>query len=228
MNTNIAYFIGVLHSDGSLYHYLFRNRVRHRFELFVGERSLPMLRKTRRIISSEFSRKLKIMDRGFVNSTERMFSLQLSVTRLLPEFQMLGIDKSTRPLWLEDSRDLFCAYLAGVIDGDGDITIRKGSHPRCRIRITAGEKLVELAKLVQHHLSCGCCIEPFWASTASLGRKNAELRRAYKHSFLLSPKNKSVVEYKLYPHLTLRHKKQKLLSYLKFLSEKEALASVTL
>jgi len=46
---DIAYFIGVLHTDGCIFTYRFRNETRHRYILDIGKKSLPMLRHCRKI-----------------------------------------------------------------------------------------------------------------------------------------------------------------------------------
>ena len=52
INSNVAYLIGVLHSDGCIYrfHDKKRNRTQIRLNLTVGEKSLPMSRKFQKIL----------------------------------------------------------------------------------------------------------------------------------------------------------------------------------
>ena len=97
MNERIAYFLGVLNSDGySETRRLRDGRIRHRLRFHVGEKSLEMLKMLKRIFQEEFKRSIKIHSGG-VNEYNTKFYIELSFKRLLPLFEKLEIKKGVIP-----------------------------------------------------------------------------------------------------------------------------------
>jgi len=212
---DIAYFVGVLHSDGCICTYRFRNETRHRYLLEVGKKSLPMLKKVNDIFHEEFGRTLKIRKKLHKNENPT-FLIEVGITNLMDEFARLKIDKGDIAPWIKKSRRFFCAYLAGVIDGDGDISIKRPQYPQCRVRIAAGEELSGLMELIRFHLKCSCNLETAIISTYSLPRAKIKFSVGYRHCFYLSWKNAKAFRKYVLPYVQIEHKRRKLREFCKF------------
>jgi len=211
---DLAYFIGVLQTDGCICTYRFRDKQRQRYILDVGKKSLPMLKKIRDIFHESFGRLIKI--RKILHKNENpTFRIEVDIAKLSEKFAILEIDKKKMASWVENNQRFFCAYLAGVIDGDGDISIKRPQYPQCRVRITAGEELRGLMKLIRRHLKCSCNLERTTISTYSLPRAKKKIGVAYRHCFFMSPKNMKVFKKFILPYIQVKHKKQKLLAFYK-------------
>ena len=222
---DLAYFIGVLHSDGCIFTYSFRNKTRQRYILDVGKKSLPMLKKVNDIFREGFGRKLKVRKKLHKNE-KPTFLIEVGIANLRDTFARLKIDKEKLAPWVKNNQRFFCAYLAGVIDGDGDIFIKRPQYPQCRIRITAGEELPELMKLIRRHLKCFCNVERVIVSTYALPRPKIKFGIGYRHCFYLSLKNMKLFKKFVLPHITIKHKRRKLLEFYK-LQEKRAIRCAT-
>ncbi len=218
---DLAYFVGVLHSDGCVFTYSFRNKTRHRYILDVGKKSLPMLKKVNQIFREEFGRTLKIRKK-FHKNENPTFLIEVDIANLRGAFARLSIDKEKLAPWIKTNQHFFCAYLAGVIDGDGDISIKRPQYPQCRVRITAGEKLPRLMKLIRRHLKCPGNIERAIVSTYTLPRPKIKFGIGYRHCFYLSPKNMKIFKKFVLPHINIMHKRRKLLEF--YTSRKNALS----
>jgi hypothetical protein len=217
MNKNIAYFIGVLHSDGYVYifHDKKKNRDRHRFRLHVAKASYPMVKKIQTIFQEEFNKNIKILNLKDKISGDKMPYFSTEFNNLLPLFNKLDINKNTVPEWITSNQKLFCAYLAGVIDGDGDVCIKRPKYPQCRIKITSGYRLEYLEKLIERHLNCGCWIEPIVPSGKGLPKLKSKPKIAYRHCFYISPKNILIFKQFVYPHIQILHKRKTLEKFFK-------------
>ena len=211
---DLAYFVGVLHTDGCICTYRFRDNIRHRYILSVGKKSMPMLKKTRDIFHEEFGRTLKIRKQLHKNENPT-FLIEVGIANLRDIFAKWEIDKRRLAPWIKNSQRFFCAYLAGVIDGDGDITIKRPQYPQCQVRITAGEDLLELMGLIRQHLKCACNLQRAICFTYSLPRAKVKFGVAHRHCFYLSPKNMKVFRKLVLPHIQIKHKREKLLDFYK-------------
>jgi len=209
---DLAYFVGVLHTDGCICTYRFKDKIRHRYILNVGKKSLPMLKKTRDIFHERFGRTINIRKQLHKNENPT-FLIEVDIASLRDIFARLEIDKNKLAPWIKNSQRFFCAYLAGVIDGDGDISIRRPQYPQCRVRITAGEDLPELMGLVRQHLKCAGNIYRAMVSTYSLPRAKVKFGVSHQHCFYLSPKNMKVFWKFVLPYIQIKHKRKKLLEF---------------
>lgn len=208
LNPRLSYFIGALHSDGTFY--LFKDKKRnwnsYRIRFQVGEKSLPMLRCLRQIFATELDRELKINLDGVNEYGTKIYSLGTSVNRLLPLFSALGVDKHSLPKRLVANKRLFCAYLAGLIDGDGDVRIKRPRYPQCEIRITSARASQKLRRLISKHLTCSARIEKVHVNAIINGRP--VIGTGYKHSFYLSSKNLPDFIKLVYPHVQISRKRK--------------------
>lgn len=212
-----AYWIGVLHSDGKrVCYYLQKNGKRYlRWEvaLEVSPNSFPMLERFVQIFETKFGRKLKIH-----RLSNGKYKVGTSVKRLIETFEELGIHfrGTAIPSWMKDDTKSFGAYLAGRIDGDGDIRIkgRIGKlrpTPQCVIRITDGSPQIELKSAIEKHLKCKALITKRSGKSIYKGRIiNGEW---YTLEFLVSRKNIEFIEQYIFPNLTIPHKRLKMKRY---------------
>ena len=202
IDCNVAYFIGVLHSDG--YIYVFndkkRNRKQIRLGLGIGKKSLPMAIKFQHILKKNFDRSVNL--RWYPN--RRGYQLQTSINKIwhiLRNWQKYDI-----PSEIRHSQKLFGAYLAGVIDGDGHIKLKNNIQdrviPQCMIRIAAECELTYLKVLVENHLHCNVHYEYKKGS------------RAVDCCFYVSRKNLAFILEYICPHLALTFKRERLKKYI--------------
>lgn len=217
MNENIAYFIGVLHSDATLYVFndKKRNRIQHRFGLEVEEKSLPMVARIQQILKQEFNRNVKIHFKGISEYGTKIFYLQTSINNLLPTFSRIGINKKSIPKWISSDFKMFCVYLAGVIDGDGDVCIKRPKYPQCRIRITSGKILESLKSLVVKHIGCSLWIEKVFIESFIGVPPRRISGWGFRHCFYVSSKNIEIIRKFVYPNIQIKHKRQLLERFFK-------------
>jgi len=179
------------------------------------------LRKINDIFHKEFGRTLKIRKK-FHKNENPTFLIDVGIVNLRDSFARLKIDKEKLAPWIKNNQRFFCAYLAGVIDGDGDISIKRPQYPQCRVRIAAGKELSELMDLIRHHLKCSCSLEKAIVSTYSLPRAKIKFSVGYYHCFYLSRNNMKVFKKFVLPYIQIKHKRRKLLEYYK-IREKRAI-----
>lgn len=141
----------------------------------------------------------------------------IHVKQLLPTFKSLDIqfgDPPKPPPWCMEKDQFFGAYLAGVIDGDGDITISRPKYPKCKIRITSGSPSVKLSKSIEDLLGCSTSI------IKQEGMKTWKDRTfkstCYRLEFYVSRKTLDFIKDYILPQLTITHKIEKLQKFVKF------------
>jgi len=210
LNENISYLIGVLHTDGCIYKFYDKkeNRIRHRFSIYVEEKSVPMVEKVQNVLSKEFQRNVKILSRGKNEYGNNCFYLQTGINKLLPTFSLLGISKNTLPLEIHQDKKLFCAYLSGVIDGDGNICIKRPQYPQCRIRIATGKKIKYLKTLIEEHLNCKCFVNKVIVDSVIGVPPRKVHGECFYYDFYLSSKNYNEFKNLVYPFIQIKHKKK--------------------
>lgn len=123
-------------------------------------------------------------------------------------------DPPRPPLWIIDRKHLAGAYLAGVIDGDGDIRIKRKKYPQCAIRITSSKPQLSLSKFIRFVLGCSVSITHMKRKVfIKMSRKfvNGEY---YVLEFLVSSKNKDFIKRFVLPEISLKWKKEKLTKFL--------------
>jgi len=209
-----AYWIGVLQSDGKRVCYHVRKKdkryLRWEIALEVGPKSLPMLERFVQIFESKFSRKLKIhrLSRGG-------YKIGTSVKRLIETFEKLGVyfHETSIPPWILKDPESFGAYLAGEIDGDGDIRVKgkRRPMPQCVIRISNGNPQRELKIAIEKHLKCKTLITKRVVKNVYEGRIIEGT--CYYLEFLVSKKNIDFAKQYLLPNLVIPHKRLKLEKY---------------
>jgi len=222
-STELAYWIGVVQSDGIFKIYPVKGRKHPRYEISinVSEKSLPMLFKFQEICKNVFNRNVKI----FKIRKRNAWTLNIRVKSLLDTFHKLDIkfNKSfNSPTWCLGSPELFGSYLAGVIDGDGSVTLTKRSeYLYCLIRIYSGNEEKELVNHIKKILNCGVSVQKRTKKNY-FAKENRFINGTwYELHFLVSSKNYEFLKIFVLPHITINYKKGKIQSFIqKFESNK--------
>ncbi len=212
---DVAYWLGVLHSDGKRICYRIKRcgRVYTRWEiaLAVKQKSLPMIINFVRIFHLKFGRQIKIH-----RLSDGKYKAGTSVKSLLSTLKGLEIsfDGTCIPSWISEDRESFGAYLAGLVDGDGDIRVKgyRRRTPQCCIRISDGRANYELKKAVEQNFGCDVSIYKRSKSHVYEGRV---IRGSwFSLEFVVSKKNLAAVVNCLLPWIAIPHKRLKLEQYL--------------
>ena len=139
-NEDFAYWVGVVQTDGYFKKIFIksRGRIRYQIVLTVGPKSLPMQAKFKSISQNLFGIKgtfcMYQRKEGFW-----AYEYKFGCKNLIGIFDKFGLDFSSRlipPKFVLRSKSLFGAYMAGIIDGDGDLRVSKRKYPQCWVRIT--------------------------------------------------------------------------------------------
>ena len=202
IDESIAYFIGVLHSDGCIYRFKDKkkNRVAIRLYLGIGKKSLPMAREFQKVLANSFGKNINIRYAASKNS----FIMQTSINRMYSIFQQWENEKI--PLVIRNNFRLFGSYLAGVIDGDGYVKYKKHKDGRiqCQIKISSAKPLKTLRRLIIHHLKCACHFEK------DINKRGI----SYNTCFYISKKNHVFLRNFIVPYLTMPYKKNRIIEYI--------------
>ena len=194
IDTNIAYFIGVLHSDGYIYTFNDRKRKRKqiRLGLQIGRKSIPMAMKFKKILFDYFGKTVNIRLKPNTN----LLCIQTSVNRIWNILQNWGRGKL--PVEIKANKILFGAYLAGLIDGDEYIQIKNNTKdrviPQCVIRIASDCPLADIKDLIKEYIKCSVHFEFH------------KTNKGVNTTFYISKKSIEFIESYIYPHLVMPYK----------------------
>ncbi len=212
-SVELAYWTGVVQSDGSFQKYFNKRKKKISVNVYltVSKKSLLMLKKFQKISKTVFSRKSKIFKLHKRNSYE----LHIGVKNFLKDFEKLNIifgDPPFPPKWTLKNKKFFGAYLAGLIDGDGDVRIKRKKYPVCVIRITSGSLQAKLAKAIIHALRCAVSVTPKYREVKF---KNYLIKGHFSQlEFLISKKNSVFIKNYILPQIQIKHKSNLLRGFL--------------
>ena len=170
-----------------------------------------MLYKFQKISNSVFNRKVSVFKERKVD----MWGYYLDAKSLLKNFKRLNITfrgAPKPPSWTL-KHSLFGPYLAGLIDGDGDVRIKRKNYPQCVIRISSGSKQTALANSIRKILKCSVGITYEEKDSEIEGRKIHGC--TYYLEFYVSSKNFRFVNQYILHNISLRYKKEKIENYIK-------------
>ena len=194
INSDIAYVIGVIHSDGCFYKFKDKKRKRNimRLNLTVGRKSLLMAQKFKSLLLRNFNISVNIRKKP----NKESYVIQTSVNNWWTIFQYW--DKGQIPIEIQKSHKLFGVYLAGLVDGDGFIQIKNNTKdrilPQCVIKISASEPLHLIKELIELHMKC------------SVHYEFDKRSNCIDTCFYVSYKSIDFIRKFMYPHVTLKHK----------------------
>jgi hypothetical protein len=207
----LAYWVGIVQTDGCIVKYVPKNRKTERIEISmeVSKKSLPMLRKFKEICQTYLKRKCKIwkVRRG-------QFATHVCVKGLQDVLESLGVNvKGIKPpKWVVRNMKFFGAYLAGIIDGDGNVRVKRKKYPQCAIRVYSKENPSILAEFIRKFLRCAVRIT-FHTGTRKLNGKII-VGKWYELEFLVSSKNYIFMSKYVIPFLQIKYKRDKLTRYI--------------
>ncbi|MGV8171782.1 MAG: LAGLIDADG family homing endonuclease [Candidatus Woesearchaeota archaeon] len=195
---DIAYLIGVLQSDGCIYNFYDKKEGRNRIRLSlgVGKNSLPMSEKFKQTLEKILGIHVNIRKSP---AAKNAYIIQTSINRTACIF--IDWKKEALNNEIRSQIELFGAYLAGLIDGDGHIQIKHNRDrkiPQCRIEIAEDRPM----KTVQHLLN------KFFGCEAHF--EKCRTSQCVETCFYVSKKNIKLLILYVYPHLTITHKKETL------------------
>lgn len=210
----LAYWIGIVQSDGYFEKYTDKTGRKYvNIRMQVSKKSLSMLIKFQKLSKKIFSRSPSIFK---LKKRDQIFICHIGVKTLLEVFKNLDIrfeDPPKPPFWVIKNFNFFGAYLAGLIDGDGDVRIKRKKYPQCAIRIWSGHEQVELSRIIRNFFNCYVGLILQEKISLLDGRKI--YGRGYAIEFYVSSKNYDFVEKFIIPNLALEYKRKKILSFLK-------------
>jgi len=205
---DLAYWVGLMQTDGCIYK---RKECKSWVISFtIGTKSLPMLEKFKLLTKSMFG-----IDGKITKKSEGIWQYRVTVTKLLEVFRELGIkfgDPPKPPIWCQSSSETTGSYLAAVIDGDGDIRVKRPKYPQCVIRIHSGREQQDLIKSIEEILKCSISVTPRYRVVEYKGRIIKGL--CFDLEFYVSSKSEDFIKTYVLPKMTIKHKVQKLSEFL--------------
>jgi len=212
----LSYWVGVMQSDGYFEKYTdCYKKTRYNARVVVSPESSSMLIKFKRISKKIFKRDSKI----FRMRTTNKISFKIGIGQFLKELAVLDIkfgDPPKPPKWTLECPNLFGAYLAGIVDVDGNIRMtfnKTKNYFQCFIRIFSAHPQDELAQAIEQNLNCKVYQDFDEETNIIEGRKVRG--KTYYLQFCVSTKNWKFFNKFVKSHLTLEHKCNTLNKYLK-------------
>lgn len=208
----LAYWVGVAQSDGCLNKYSQKERrnPQYKISMEVNEKSKPML-----IRFVELSNTLLKRKSGIWKTNRSTWCMHIGVSNLIDLFQKMDIkfrDPPIPPNWCLRKESFLGAYLAGLIDGDGNVKIKRSKYPVCVVTISSGIEQTKLCEAIKNKLKCGASISKE-IKKGYLGDRLIE-GIGYRLEFLVSYKNIKFFKLFIVPHIQLERKKSKLENFI--------------
>ncbi len=225
-STSLAYWVGVAQTDACFKKAFSKKRKQHyyRISLCVGEKSIPMLKKFKESSQKIFG----VKGTTWYNKKRKCIDYCFGCKKLLVTFKELEINFSDPPIppsWIINDNKLFGAYLAGLIDGDGDVRIKRKKYPQCAVRINSGTNQKELIKIIKNKLNIGV------SSNTNIGGGYVKGRRikgkSYRAEFYVSSKNFEFLTNFVLNNIEMKYKKNKIKNYIYFRKNTKCLKNKT-
>ncbi|HIG97393.1 MAG TPA: hypothetical protein HA230_03555 [Candidatus Aenigmarchaeota archaeon] len=204
---NFSYWLGLVHADGFISKYVIKGKNQTKYEFGLETIS--------EVLIKEFCSGLKQLGRhvSILKTKRNTYKCKISANSIVDTLASLNIKlregKYNPPESVCKNDKLFGAYLAGVIDGDGDIRIkRKNTYPQCMIRVSSGSLQANLNQLIKQKMKCAV-LETF----REVNRKG-KVMRWYELEFLISRKNVKFISSFVLPHIKLTYKKDKMKNFI--------------
>lgn len=214
---DFAYWVGVVQTDGYFKRQFVKSRKTENVYIFlaIGSKSLPMQSRFIDISRKLFGIKgslFKYVNKGGFLSYEYKFGCK-NLIELFNQFKLDFSAKLVPPKFVLKSESLFGAYIAGIIDGDGDIRISKRKYPQCFIRISGKDEPTALVNLIKSKFNCRVYTER--REQISKIAKRTFLSQWQVTEFIISNKNFDFIRKYIIKHVSLPHKKNRIIEYFK-------------
>lgn len=141
------------------------------------------------------------------------FGFTFSVKTLLNKFKELDInfkDPPKPPKWV-NIVNLFGPYLAGLIDADGSVCIKRPKYPQCKVKITSGHPQNNLKLHIEKHLNCKASIE----EVRTWNKKWNIWNHGFNLVFLISSRNLHIFKQHILPYIQIPRKRRIIEKYIK-------------
>lgn len=212
MNPKFCYWIGLAQSDGCLKEVFLKKINYVRYSIDIASKDVILL-KTFQRISNKFLKRNGTIWYEKRTDTNVFRACVKRILHLFPKLDIDFTDPPKPPKWLTKNKKLFGAYLAGIIDGDGDIRTKRPKYPQCVIRIASGKFQEEFCEAIKILLSCRCGITRRYRETALNDRKISGT--SYALEFYVSRKNMDLIKKYVLPWILLSRKREKLSNFIK-------------
>jgi len=209
LNQNFSYFVGAIQGDGSRWDFFDKKMNYMRNGLSFNSIDFILVKKMSFIMNKAFKRKTNVY-----HKKDGSFGFTTSIKTLLKTFQSLEIDfkdPPKPPSWILKNIKFFGPYLAGVIDTDGSVCIKRKKYPQCKIKIISGHPQVELKSSIEKILNCKASIE----DSGKIMKSTGKWYPGFDLVFLVSSKNNEIFRKYIVPHIQLERKKNIIELYLK-------------
>jgi hypothetical protein len=207
----LAYAIGALQGDGCLYQYKSKTRGRciTRHILMMEAKDIEMVKNVAEIFAELFGKKRRIYKKK-----TGVYGISYSVKTELDFFKELGINSKYPPKppeWIGNDSRLLGAYLAGLIDADGNVCLKRPKYPQCRIRIISSTSQKDLKKSIETVFNCSVSVSEFDEYIKAWKRWTHKARL----EFVISPKNMNEIKQFVLPYLAIPRKRKPVLAFIK-------------
>ena len=135
----------------------------------------------------------------------------------VPLFKSLDInfqDPPKPPSWVKEKINLFGSYLAGIIDGDGDVRIKRRKYPQYMVRITSGSEQTDLTVNIEKFLRCSTTITKRTRKSFYAKENRYIHGTSYSLEFLISSKNIEFVKRFILPYINLSRKHNRIKNFI--------------
>ena len=203
---NFSYWLGLVHADGFITKYVIKGKNQTKYEFGLETISDVLIK--------EFCSGLKHLGRhvSILKTKRNTYKCKVSANSIVDTLASLNIKlregKYNPPESVGKNDRLFGAYLAGVIDGDGDIRIKRKTYPQCMIRISSGSLQPSLNKLINQKMNCAV------SETFREVNRKGKIMRWYELEFLISRKNIGFISNFVLTHIKLTYKKDKIKKFI--------------
>ena len=208
-SSELEYWLGVAQSDG---HFKKNKSGSCYICLGIGKKSLPMF--NRFVIISKKLFQIKGSIYSTIRHGREEYQFGIGCKKYLGFFKELGFifDKFILPPVFINNSVFIGAYLAGILDVDGDIRITRPDYPQCFIKISSGQIPLELTNLIKQTLNCG--VHHIKNSQISYIDKRKFFGTTIRTEFNISPKNFDFFEKNIIPFIEIKYKRKKLKKYI--------------
>ncbi|MBN2368358.1 hypothetical protein JXC34_05040 [Candidatus Woesearchaeota archaeon] len=207
---DFAYWLGIMHSDGYVKHFKKRS---YYIGLGVGTKSLPMFNKFIEISQDIFGIKGSIY-KGRTKEDHKFHQYRFGCTSFISMFteNKIHLKGHIIPEYFVKNKALSGPYLAGLIDGDGDLRISSRSYPQCFIRIYASYRPDKLIAQLEEILKCSINYLEYSGKRKIGNREFFGTTRRIE--FRVIPNNFNIFKNYILPYIQLGYKREKLKEYI--------------
>jgi len=209
----VCYWLGLAQSDGYFKKHYVEQHSKFTHVITLSMKDLEPVVCFQRISKDFWGRDAKIHKDNRPNANS--FYITIGVSRLLKYFSNMQLDFSDPPKppkWIANDVRLFGAYIAGIIDGDGSVKVKRPQYPQCLVKISSGSPQNELKDTIEYLFNCRCSIMKQYREVMLNG--NLIKGTCYNLEFCVSNKNIEIFQKYVLPWIQIPRKRDKITSFL--------------